>query len=493
MEVTFGDFLAGGGGVTTAAYNMPDVKVKWVLNHSGVAIRTNIFHHKNVKHYWADLYKQNEREMSFVDIAWASIECTQHSRANGGRMKKIGSYTLGWEFVRYIKYLRPYYLVIENVPEFIKWAPIYSNGLPNKNKIGAEFLRWKQSIEALGYTYEHRIFNAADFGIPTRRVRYFAVFARIGLKISWPEPTHHQNGVEGENRWVACKNYIDLSDEGNSIFGRKFNPDIRKNKRRPLSPNTLRRIAGGIKKYAPDMFYVMKYHGNGHNCQSINAPLNCIATTEQQVLIKVEKKSFIQDYCYNDNYNSVDEPLRPQLTRQTKQFISIQYNSNGRPEFNNKSLQDPLNALTTDEKFQFITTHFDIDNIDKKKLVDFDIKMRFLQPDELSAITTFPGNYFTDKRLKLTKKEQIKLIGNAVPPTMAKLIIEPLVENLKKFKRDESKRNLSILRQHIQRSRQTHKNLPATQRGARTGRQRLSPVHVRCSIPERFRRKFSRN
>jgi DNA (cytosine-5)-methyltransferase 1 len=522
--ITSGDFLAGGGGVTEAMSQIDCMDVKWVLNHDPIAIRTNLYNHKRVKHYWADITKQDEHEMEFVDFMWASIECTQHSQANGGREKKIGSYMLGWELVRYVKHQLPYGLGIENVPEFKKWTPLrieedkknststYSALLideetgeyvmvPNQNKKGEEFERWKNAIKALGYDYHEKIMNAADYGLPTRRVRYFAFFTRKDLKmqIKWPQQTHNKYGTDGLKKWVACKNFIDMTDEGESIFARQLNPNIRKGKRVKLSENTLRRIAGGIKKYAPELYFIFQYYGNGKNIQSVDTPLNTVTTKDRHVLVTMEKLQFIDDHCHSDCYNKIDEPLNPQLTRQIKKmitaeskfiskgysgkqhhasnindplhtittvdhntiisasFISKQYNSNGNPEANNQSIEDPLGALTTKEKVQFITTYFNSGNnpgsqnqsidsplnailtgTNKQALItaiengefDFDIKMRFLDPEELSRISTFPEGYFTDPRLRLTKKEQVKLIGNAVPPAWAKMIIEPVAQEL---------------------------------------------------------------
>ena len=489
--ITAGDFLAGGGGVTHAMTKIDNMKVLWVLNHNQMAIRTNMFNHKGIKHYWSDFYKQDEHEIEPVDFIWASIECTQHSKANGGKDKKIGSYTLGWELVRYIKHLNPFVIGIENVPEFKNWAPIDDNGNPIKKRKGEEFEKWKNTIRALGYDYNEFICNAADFGIPTRRIRYFAFFTRkeLNIEITWPKPTHHKTGANGLKKWVACKSYINLENEGNSIFGREFNPNVKKGKRSKLSINTLRRIAGGIKKYAPDLYFILHYYSNGTTSQSINNPLHTIPTNDRHALVTLEKFQFIQDYCRVDIFNKPDEPIHPQLTWQTKQlvsaFISNQYNSNGNPEANNQSINEPLKAitsqqkqqfishhygigvnqkleepigsLTTHEKIQFITTYFnsnnnpesqnqDLDNplgsiltaANKKALVtaienrdfDFDIKMRFLDPEELSRISTFPEKYFTNPLLKLSKKDQVRLIGNAVPPEWAKLIIEPVVTEL---------------------------------------------------------------
>jgi len=505
-----GDFLAGGGGVTEAMIRS-GINVKWVLNHSKIAIRTNTFNHKGVKHYWSDIYNQNEHEMEPVEFVWASIECTQHSNAKGGGEKNIGSYMLGWELVRYIKYLGPLVIGIENVPEFKKWAPLGKDGQPDKKRSGEEFERWKNAICAMGYDYHESVRNAADDGIPTRRIRYFAFFTskELGMKVNWPVKTHSKTGDNGLEKWVACKDYIDLTNEGNSIFGRKFNPNVRKNQRHPLSPNTLRRIAGGIKRFAPEIYtamnefskhFIVHYYSNGNTSQSINDPLNTIPTNDRHLLVKIEKMHFVQDYCRQDIYDKIEDPLSPQLTWQTKHlvtlekqfiskhfsgdghnaeslegplptvttidhnsvvtanFISKQYNSNGTPEANNQSIDDPIGSITTEEKNQFITAFFnssgnpgsqnqDIDSplgsiltgTNKKALVtafqedfiDFDIKMRFLDPEELASISTFPKGYFTHPLLKLNRKEQTWLIGMAVPPEWAQKIISPVVDELK--------------------------------------------------------------
>jgi len=502
--ITAGDFLAGGGGVTTAMSKIEGMQVKFVLNHDQMAIRTNMFNNRGIKHYWADFYKQDEHDIEHVDFLWASIECTQHSRANGGREKKIGSYTLGFELIRYIKHIKPYVIGIENVPEFREWAPTDKNGKPIKERKGEEFQRWKTAICALGYEYHENINNAADYGIPERRVRYFAFFTSIelGMQVNWPAPTHNKNGTNGLKKHVACKHDIDLSREGESIFGRKFNPNVKKGKRHPLCPSTQARIAGGIKKFAPELNFIFQYYGSGLNAQSIDAPLNTVTTKDRHVLVTVDKKQFIADHCYSDNFNLPEDPLNPILTRETKQlitveklqflsdyygrdntahsingpantittensknlvtaqFISAQFNSNGNPAANNIDINDPLWAILTEEKFQFISAYFNSSNnpgsqnqdiesplnaittgTNKQALItaiangeiDFDIKMRFLDPEELSRISTFPPNYFTHKDLKLTRKAQTKLIGNAVPPKWAKIMIEPVVRELEEI------------------------------------------------------------
>jgi DNA (cytosine-5)-methyltransferase 1 len=465
-DVTCGDFFAGGGGVTRALFNMNNTNVRWVLNHDKTAIATNIFHHKGIKHYWSDVYVQDEHELEEVDLAQASIECTQHSKAKGGDDKKMGSYMMGWELVRYIKHINCKVLSIENVPEFKEWGPVDENGKAIKSRKGEEFKRWKKTIMDLGYDYIETTCNSADYGLPTRRVRYFALFHKPGIKCAFPETTHSKSGKDGKLKWVACRPHIDVKSEGHSIFGRKFNTELKPHLRKPHCTNTLRRIAGGLKKFAPELNqFICQYYGGSDQFQPLDEPLYTITTKDRHQLITIEKMQFVQDHCRSDNYNDLNEPLNTQTTRQTKQFVTLEgkfiskyYNSNGNPGLNNQSLDELLGSITTEEKFQFISSYFNSDgkpgsqnqsldhplttiltSPNKKALItvleNLDIKSRFLTKEELSGCTTFPRDYFSKPGLKLSNKAAIKMIGNAVPPEWARIILEPQIQAIKEFKK----------------------------------------------------------
>jgi len=365
-NIKFADLFAGGGGTSTGAFMVPGLHVSWALNHDPIAIKTHAANHPETKHYQADIRTQDVKELDPVDVLWASLECTQHSKAKGGKDKDEGSFTLGWELLRYLVHCQPDYLYIENVTEFIRWGEL-KNGKRVKGKEGLEYLRWVKAIKDLGYAnYGRRFLNAADYGCPTRRIRYFGIFSKEACPIIWPQPTHaEKENMFGLLKWKPCKDYIDLSDEGNSIFGRALNENVAKQRRHPLSENTLKRIAGGIRKFAPEVYYIMSYYGNGDNCQSINKPLNTITTKDRQCLIKVEKMQYIQDHCHMDSYNLPDEPLKTQLTRQTKQLITIEnkfiskYFSNtkegGRKQNHCQGIDQPAPTITCRDGSAIVT------------------------------------------------------------------------------------------------------------------------------------------
>jgi DNA (cytosine-5)-methyltransferase 1 len=470
-KITSGEFFAGGGGWTEGIDDIPEMKTKWILNHDKVAIKTNAFHHPDVKVYWADIYAQDEHDLEYVDHVHASVECQDHSNAKGGEEKRIGSYTMGWELYRYFKFLRPLVLTIENVPEFKKWAPLDANNCRIKERAGEEFERWKKAFMDLGYEYAESIRNAADDGLPTRRVRYFGAFYVPGVEFKFPEFTHSKKGINGTKKWNPCKDHLDLSDEGISIFGREFNEKLPKHLRKKLSPNSLRRIGYGAVKYSPDFknFIAHFYGGDPRRFQSIEAPINTISCSNRHQLITMEKLQFISDHCRQAFYQSLEEPLKTQLTWQTKQLVSFDHvicqyygglqaqsiegpintinckdrhqlirlekfqfitkymNSNGSPELNIQQIDDPLSTVMTMFKHQLITI---LDN--------FDIKARFLRPDELAACSTFPRDYFNREGLNVSGKDAVKMIGNAVPPKWAEIIMKHNIENIKKYKMSQN-------------------------------------------------------
>lgn len=457
-NIIFIDLFAGGGGTSTGAFSIPGIYVAAAVNHDEIAIKTHSANHPETKHFKEDLWIMDETRLPKCNIMWASLKCTQHSKAKGGKKKTVGSFTLGNCLPRYVKWCEPDIIHVENVPEFIKWGPLTKSGKRVKGKEGTDYRKWVKSIKALGYVfYDRKFLNAADFGCPTRRIRYFGIFCKEGFHITWPAPTHSEKAnINGLAKWIPCKNYIDLENEGKSIFGRNI----------PLVNNTLRRIAGGISKFAPELYFIMKYYGNStdgnnYNYQSTNEPLHTLRTKESHCLISLEKMQFIQDFCFVNRYDSPDSPMSTLMTWETKQlitlkaqFISAQYNSNGSPEHNNHSIEDPLPSATTKEKFQFITTYFNagghpesqnesierpigsILTMPNKKalitgsiddLLDFDVKMRFIADEEASAIMGFPEGYFKKPGLKLSKKDIFKMIGNAVHVNLARIIIEPYV------------------------------------------------------------------
>jgi DNA (cytosine-5)-methyltransferase 1 len=83
------------------------------------------------------------------------------------------------QYLRALEAVEPRAFVMENVPELLR---------------SAEYVEFRRRAEALGFTVEGEILNAADFGVPQRRRRAIVIgvcasAAPAGV-IPWPEPTH---------------------------------------------------------------------------------------------------------------------------------------------------------------------------------------------------------------------------------------------------------------------------------------------------------------
>ncbi len=72
----------------------------------------------------------------------------------------------------------------------------------------------------LGYKCESRVLNAADYGVPQIRQRFFIVGVREGSDFKWPDPTHRDPAVENQSTlpvWETAGSVIaDLDTDENA-------------------------------------------------------------------------------------------------------------------------------------------------------------------------------------------------------------------------------------------------------------------------------------
>jgi len=479
-----GDMFCGAGGTSHGIVNSDFAEVAWAINHDPNAIKAHTINHPNTKHYEEDIVSMDISKLTPVDLLWASLECTHFSGAKGGQSRDADSRMLARQMYRYIQQSNPSIIIIENVKEFLTWGPLKEVKKGGKvitvadpTQKGIHYKQWVRSIKNMGYTYDYRILNSADYGARTSRSRYFGVFVKLNFDICFPKPTHAKNAKPGLLPWLPCKDYIDLNNEGHSIFGRKYNSALPKNVRKPLADNSIARIVAGIKKIcdienlAYDPQFIMKYYGNGVNCSSINNPLHTIPTKDRHVLVSVEKEQFVAEHfgtnrsvnqpmptimAYKDqkymvtlekanftteNYtatragneraSSINKPLKTiptanihsMVTLEKAQFIQHYFSSGKNPGSNVASLSDPLGTIMTVPKGAVVT-------LEKKFDFLIDIKTRFLTANELMLIQGFKPNY----QLIGSQATQKKAIGNSVVPLMAQKLIEELyLQNNQKF------------------------------------------------------------
>ncbi len=248
------DLFCGAGGTTTgAARAAADINAEIDLvavNHWPIAIETHKKNHPKARHYVQNLEGTDPEEIvpeGRLDLLMASPECRFYSRARGGKPMNDQQRMNPWIIQRWLTSLNIRTLLIENVPEFVDWGPLDENKKPDKNHKGLYFEEWVRSLWGLGYEVQWRNLNAADYGEATTRVRFFLQARNDGRPIVWPEASHTKSGdaslLSQMPRWRGAREIIDWSNPGRSLI------DDPKYRKKPLSENTRRRIARGLKRF----------------------------------------------------------------------------------------------------------------------------------------------------------------------------------------------------------------------------------------------------
>ncbi len=401
------DLFCGAGGVTCGLEQVDDVKVITAINHSKEAIEAHKASNPDVLHLVEDI-REHKKILPHlpkkINILWASAECTNHSNAKGGQSRDADSRSLPEYLDAYVEHCSPDVFFVENVKEFMDWGPLVHKRnkhgklmydkkkkpiyCTDKKRKGIYFKKWIKDIEALGYKYDYKYLNAADYGVHTSRVRFFASFVRVELIHFFPVPTHSKN-PEGTGllKWLACKEKINLTDEGKSIFGRSMDMSLRANLRKELSPKTHKRFAFGIRRFFLNDF-IAKNFSSERNVSSLDVPLHNIDTRDRHFKVKLnfisnmqqstgeccycpesvvppittncqfmavvlDSKQFIADQQYNEKrVADINEPLKTIMPTGGKVITSLKFiTQNIQCSTNASSINEPLNTiLTKDEK-----------------------------------------------------------------------------------------------------------------------------------------------
>jgi DNA (cytosine-5)-methyltransferase 1 len=338
------DLFAGGGGASTGIEMAIGRYVDIAINHDPEAVSLHAANHPQTQHYCEDVFDVDPCDIVAgrpVGLLWASPDCKHFSKAKGGKpvSKKIRS--LAWVIVKWAKLVRPRIICLENVEEFQTWGPLGTDNMPDTSRRGETFRRWISELEKLGYAVEWRELRACDYGAPTIRKRLFLIARRDGRPIVWPAPTHSAKGGGGLKKWRTAAECIDWSLPCPSIFERK----------RPLSENTMRRIAKGIKKFVidnPHPFIVQVNHsGDGFRGQDTDKPMHTLTAKNGYGIITPFLAS---RYTWN-NGDSAQKPLCTITTKGypaliTPSIVSI-------ANYSSESIRnagDPLSTVTANPK-----------------------------------------------------------------------------------------------------------------------------------------------
>lgn len=204
------DCFAGGGGASVGIEMALGRPVDIAINHDPDAILMHKTNHPGTLHLTEDIFKVDLQKYvgnQHVALMWASPDCTSHSKAKGGQPRKQGLRILPWAVYKHAKAILPDVIIMENVEEIQQWGPLDEKGHPIKERAGEDYRKFISAMENIGYEFDSRELVAADYGAPTTRKRWYAVFRRDGKQIVWPNPTHNRFGIDGLKRYEQCGDY----------------------------------------------------------------------------------------------------------------------------------------------------------------------------------------------------------------------------------------------------------------------------------------------
>lgn len=400
--ILFIDLFCGAGGVTTGAVRArmgkyQPVKVIACVNHDPLAIESHEYNHPGALHFSEDIRSKKvvkqlaryvemfrEKYPNALVALWASMECTNYSKAKGGMPRDPDSRTLPkamymqYDHERkkynegdsYLQLIKPDYFQWENVEEFMSWGPMRIrcskkledrsvlswskknndyNWEPVSRKNGKDWLSWQKEIKAMGYRHEWRMLNSADFGAHTKRKRLFGIFAKEGLPIVWPEPTHAEHKDDGNmfgnlEPWKPVRECLDFEDEGQSIFKRD----------KPYVENTHKRFLAGLKKYYLNGDgFLCKYYGNGDNVDSLDEPCAVIPTTDRFNFVQT---AFLdKGFSGVHNHQSIEEPAGSLMVKDHYSVVkAVWLDKQYKGKLNHESVNDAAGSILANPKHQLM-------------------------------------------------------------------------------------------------------------------------------------------
>ncbi|OBI29047.1 DNA cytosine methyltransferase [Mycolicibacter sinensis] len=482
MTLTLTDLFCGAGGSSTGAVSIRGVAAKVASNHWDRAIETHSRNHPNADHIQADISQIDPRYFPTTDLLWASPSCTNHSIAQGRRRQDSQPDLFGeilpdaaaersratmWDVVRFAEFHQYRGVIVENVVDVCKWAP---------------FTAWEMAMQSIGYTGQFVFLNSMHAqlygpGAPQTRDRWYAVFTRTGdrkpdvsravspaavcdecgpvqarqvfkridrrpwgkyrAQYQYRCPNHQCRQRIVEPAFRPAFDIIDWSLHGTQIGARK----------RPLAAKTLARAQAGSDRYWEPLLLPVEGRG-GKNAIPVSQPARTMTTRNETGLLVPTGGTWREDAV------STDQPMPTRTTREndaivfppfiaelrggssdarpvTEPLATVTASGNHHaliaPYYGNGQVQrvlEPLTTVTTHERHALVTPPAYQPMPPRRRIDINEAYFRMLEPREISAAMDFPTTY----EMVGTRREQVRLAGNAVTPPAARDLIGLVVE-----------------------------------------------------------------
>jgi DNA (cytosine-5)-methyltransferase 1 len=367
------------------------------INHDPEALAMHAANHPFTKHLCESVWDVDPIKVTNnqpVGLVWLSPDCKHFSKAKGGKPVEKNIRGLAWVAIRWLVRTKPRVFVIENVEEFRTWGPLLAalDGMswPDPARKGETFLVFKQivgtgipvdqrnsdiideirevlctgplafsecefeeAMNGLKYDFECQELRANDYDTPTIRKRFFMIGRRDGIMIRWPVATNGAPDSIGVRAgklkpYRTAAECIDWSIPCPSIFERK----------RPLAPATLRRIAKGIMRYVVDAAdpFIIGQGGPIYSGKpvSVNQPFGTLTTENHRAV--VSPMIVPVTHQGGDRIESIGEPFRTVTgANRGEKALATAFLAKHYTGVVGSDLEDPLGTVTACDHHSLVT------------------------------------------------------------------------------------------------------------------------------------------
>jgi len=461
VTATVTDLFCGAGGSSEGA-KRAGLEIVMAANHWRTAVDVHQANHPESRHDCADISQADPRRYPATDVLLASPECTNHSQAKGVSRKKQDeslfdsdfdpaaerSRATMWCVGRFAEQNHYPAIVVENVVEATKWTG---------------WRHWLAWLTDLGYSHRVLSHNSMDHGVAQSRDRIYVVFTKKGItpdlemeRDGWcarcgsftPSRQAWKNGrTVGRYRqqWTwACttcgqETFPTVNPAATIIDWQLDCPRIG-DRARPLADKTRGRILAGLRRYG----WVPITTAGAGNTWERTPGMRALPTTEplptQQctaVSALAVPPAMVIPLRNHGNAYPTSDPIGTVAANGNHHGLLMRNNNTARGDQGQMvtPVTEPARTMTTTGHQSLLVPYYGTDQSqltdrpigtiptkDRWAMVDPDVAVddcgfRMLEPHEIAAAMAFPDGYIPTEGL--TKKDRVKLAGNAVtPPVM---------------------------------------------------------------------------
>ena len=207
------DLFCGAGGLS-AGFHQAGFDVLLGQDWDGSAAETFKASHSGAKYLGGSVEHVDSKDiLKFVGLKRGQLDvlvggppCQGFSVNNHKRVSSDPRTQLFKHYLRILDGLKPNWLVMENVTGMLS----LDNG-----RFVAETIF---GMQALGYSVECKVLKAEEFGVPQERRRLVFIGNRIGLPVSFPEPSHGKGKRSFTTVWDAISDLPALANGESTLF-----------------------------------------------------------------------------------------------------------------------------------------------------------------------------------------------------------------------------------------------------------------------------------